>query len=325
MVVNYKTMIQCVTANQAEADFAITKYKLIRDKLSSRAFILYFLSLKHDEVLDFLTKDLDIDLHDYQHPQELKLLNHVISYVRSTSYDILRKTFPKTFNPSKSLIDCMNALGELYMVNKVLDHGYSRNIIKVASDVLDSLLFNRDSRDSHTLTYGYFTTPEESKQGSITLRLEVIEKPSNGTNPKAKYKDSVVAYINAIKESIKERNPDFLRDLCDPAISRRKYEKDIIKAIISCIEYKRAHGYFKNLDVDLGISKPVFLLEFIFLIYKYRNVTIEAYKRFSLLANVIFDILKDIELDIDIQEDKIIVTVDKMELCYNAKTGRKLN
>lgn len=322
MVVNYKTMIQCVTAKQTEADFVITKYKLIRDKLSSKAFILYFLSLKHDEVLDFLTKDLDIDLHDYQHPQELRLLNHVISYVRQTSYDVLRKTFPKTFNPSKSLIDCMNALEELYMVNKVLDHGYSREIIRVASNVLDSLLFNRDSR---TLTYGYFTTPEESKKGSITLRLEVIEKPSNGTNPKANYKDSVVAYINAIKESITERNPDFLRDLCDPAISRRKYEKDIIKAIISCIEYKRAHGHLKNLQIELDISKPVFLLEFIFLIYKYRNVTIEAYKRFSLLANVIFDILKDIELDIEIQEDTIIIMVDKMELCYNAKTGRKLN
>lgn len=322
MIVNYKTTTQRVTATQAETDFVITKYKLIRSKLSERYFVLYFLSLKSEEVFNFLTTDLNIDLNDYQHPQELRLLNQVIKYVRLTSYDVLRKTFPRTFNPSKTLNSCMDILQELYMVNKVLDHGYSKKMIEVVSNVLDSLLFNTGN---HTLTYGYFTTPEESKNAFITLRLEVIEKPSNAANPKAKYKDSIASYVNAVKESIEERNIDFLKDLCNPTIARKKYERDILKVIISCIEEKRANGHFKNLDVELGISKPVFLLEFIFLMYKYRNVTIEAYRRFSLIAAVIFDILKYIKLDIDIQEDKITVTIDKTQLCYNPKTGRKLN
>ena len=332
MKVNYTTKTQCVTANKTEANFVITKYKLIREKLSHNSLVLYFLSLKSDkafsfltlksnEVFSFLTEDLNINLNDYKHPRELELLGQVISYVRQTAYDVLRKTFPKTFNTSKPLKNCMDMLQERYMVNKALDHSYSKNMIEVVSNVLDSLLFNNDY---HKLTYGYFTTPEESKNKSITLTLEVIEARSILNNLKVKFKDSIVNYVNGIQDSIEERNTNFLRDLCDPTISRKKYERDIIKAIISYVEEKRAYEEVKDIDVKLGISKPVFLLEFIFLIYKYRNVTIEAYERFSSIADTIFDMLQNIKLDIDVQEDKITITIGKTQLCYNPKTGRKV-
>ena len=172
MTVNYITKTQCVTANKIEANFVITKYKLIREKLSNNSLVLYFLSLETDEVFNFLTRDLDIDLNDYKHPQELKLLGQVIRYVKKTAYVALKKTFPRTFNTSKSFKNNMDILQERYMVNKALDNSYSKNMIDVASNVLDSLLF---STDYHTLTYGYFTTPEESKNKSIPLALEVIE------------------------------------------------------------------------------------------------------------------------------------------------------
>lgn len=320
MTVNYITKTQCVTANKTEANFVITKYKLIREKLSNNSLVLYFLSLESDEVFNFITGDLDIDLNDYKHPQELKLLGQVIRYVRKTAYDVLKKTFPRTFNTSKSFKNNMDILQEYYMVNKALDNSYSKNMIEVISNVLDSLLFNNDY---HTLTYGYFTTPEESKNKSITLTLEVIEVPSNINNRKAKFKDSIVNYVNGIQDSIEERNMYFLMDLCDHNKSCKKYERDILKAIISYVEEKRAHGEVKDIDIDLGISKPVFLLEFISLTYKYRNVTIEAYERFSSIADTVFDILQNIKLDMNTQEDKITVTIGKTQLCYDPNTGRK--
>nr|DAR97388.1 MAG TPA: hypothetical protein [Caudoviricetes sp.] len=320
MTVNYITKTQCVTANKTEANFVITKYKLIREKLSHNSLVLYFLSLESDEVFNFLTGDLDIDLNDYKHSQELKLLGQVVRYVRKTAYDVLKKTFPRTFNTSKSFKNNMDILQEHYMVNKALDNSYSKNMIEVASNVLDSLLFNNDY---HTLTYGYFTTPEESKNKSITLTLEVIEVPSNINNRKAKFKDSIVNYVNNIQDFIEERNMHFLMDLCDHNKSSKKYERDILKAIISYVEEKRAHGEVKDIDIDLGISKPVFLLEFISLTYKYRNVTIEAYERFSSIADTVFDILQNIKLDINTHEDKITVTIDKTQLCYDPNTGRK--